>query len=58
MYMFIHIYTYIYIYRCVYIYIYICLYLNIRHWKILSICNGSHSIKVLNKKSFILHVIY
>ena len=27
-------------------------------YMVLSICNGSHSIKVLNKKSFILHIIY
>ena len=27
-------------------------------YMVLSICNGSHSIEVLNKKSFILHIIY
>ena len=34
--------------------IYIYIYMSIA----LSICNGVHSIKVLNKKSFILHLIY
>ena len=47
--------SYIYIYIYI-IYIYICIYKYI--YIVLSICNGSPGIKVLNKKNFILHVIY
>ena len=61
--------TYIYIYIqtyiciqydiCIYIYIYIYIYNIDRYIDIvLSIYNGRRGIKVLNKKSFILHVIY
>ena len=47
-----------------YIYVYICIYIERDIYRyidipiVLSVCNGSHGIKVLSKKSFILHVIY
>ena len=41
-------YTICIIYYMLYMYIY----------STFDLCNGSHGIKVLNKKNFILHVIY
>ena len=49
-----YVYVYIYIYVCVYIYMCIYIYMYIY----IHICNGSRGIKVLNKKSFTLNVIY
>ena len=43
-----HTHTHIYIYLYIYIYAYTCVHI------VLSVFNGSHGIKVLNKKSFII----
>ena len=58
-YVYIYIYIYIYIYTNKYIYTYVYIYIFIYIYiLVLSICNGRRSIKVINKKSFILHLIY
>ena len=54
---YIYIYTHIFMYIYIYIYIYVHIYIYTLYI-VVSICDGSPGIKLLNKKSFILHVIY